>query len=872
MSEVEGQLALLQETRSYGPITVTFNRFGRELEATINVPEGYTANITVRADVFRLGLPPRETKTVTYSFGPGTHTIVLSASELGGLFGRFEVVASPQHVGPGKEEEYLKEITKAFQEQTKAITEAIKSMQESISSMQESISQQIQYLAQLMQAGQQPSPEETEAIEKLMEQYTESMRAIQQQIAMLQEEILRLEQQPKTPEQSKEVEELRKQIQQYQQQIAQLQEQIRKLQEELSKAKAPRPQPVTPPKPISPPTAKEKQPPKGRPPITVPPVSPIRGKLEVRGTATNTKYPDKLPGTFYAKGWVKVINPNNMSKTFRFSPFAKATVSTGSGEVTWVNVGRNYRIYVNGKFVGSEYTDTIPAKSEKQYTVELYVDIPFNEAMKSLQYGISVDYQYEYWDEHEHRWRKKWDHLIAWAVYVTESELRQIIKKSKAKKVTATTTTRKVTKTGKVPAKIVIKKAPSSVEVFSGQPISVTVELGNIGGEEARGLVVLLDEHGYSAAVKSYTLAPGESTKVVLTASAPLVPGKYRWQIVVTDVTAKKVFARKLLKVNVKPGYKVTPIAEKKKREERKHKIVVPKMGINISCEVLSIDVTNRKAVVRLCNKTKTEATYTIHIKLVKPSIPGGGPKPPRPTTPVLARVFGRIVANLFAAVTTTDYGSTSKEYGPIPPNKCRDITISLPIKVPGKYLLVIHGRANGQECEVRREFEIKPTKVVVPKPRPKPQPVPTPTLPPPAGPRKEKGAAGELSCNITSYNSHVRLEVKNTTLIGADVKYEVYKDNNRIYRGYATAPATNIWSETIDLRSIAKNAGLTDVYGKYRVVVEASNSLKQCTASKIVEVKKSVVGGGPRPVPTPGGALMTQKGGETRARKGHLY
>ena len=881
MPEVEGQLALLQETRSYGPVTVTFNRFGRELEATITVPEGYVANVTVRADVFRLGLPPRETKTVTYSFGPGTHTIVLSASELGGLFGRFEVIASPQHVGPGKEEEYLKEITKAFQEQTKAITEAIKSMQESISSIQESINQQIQYLAQLMQTGQQPSPEETETIEKLVEQYTESMQLLQQQIAMLQEEILRLEQQPKTPEHSKEIEELRQQIQQYQQQIAQLQEQIHKLQEELSKAKAPKPTPAPPTAPTptkappksqpvpTPPVTKPTKPPEA-PPVPAAPKEKIRGKLEVRGTATETKYPDRLPGTFYAKGWVRVINPNNMSKTFSFNPFAQATVSTGPHEVTWVNVGRNYRIYVNGKFVGSKYTDTVPAKSEKQYTIELYVDIPLNEAMKSLQYGISVDYQYEYWDEREHRWRKKWDHLIAWAVYVTESELKQIIEKSKGKKVTTPTTTKKVTKTPTTtptPAKFVITSAPNKVEVEQGQNVKITVSIKNVGGSEGEGLVTLLDEHGIAAAVKEFRLAPSKETTITLVAPVS-TPGTFRWQIVVTDKQAKQVYERRYVTVVVKPKPRAT--TTKVTTTAKTTTAKAPSITGFLRCEITLLDPIHRKAIVRVCNYTNVPANVTIHVETIRTPIPGGGPRPPRPTAPVMARLFGRIIANIFGAVTPTGYGGAGKEYGPIPPGKCRDIAVTLPVEAPGKYLLVVHGRAGDKECEVRREFEIKPVKKVTPKTRPPVQPVTT--APPPAGPRKEKGAGGELSCNITSYNSHVHLEVKNTTLIDADVKYEVYKDNNRIYRGYATAPATNIWSETIDLKNVAKNAGLIDVYGRYKVVLEASNSLKRCSASKIVELKKPVMGGGPRPVPAPGGALMTQKGGEVRARKGHLY
>ena len=1051
MSEVEGQLALLQETRSYGPVTVTFNRFGRELEATINVPEGYVANVTVRADVFKLGIPPRETKTTTYTFGPGTHTITLSVSELGGIFARFNVVVVPQRVGPGKEEKLIQEIAKAFQKQTEMLSKAIESMQKSITAMQSEIEQSIAAMQSTIQEafeqGRALSEQEMQQIQQMMQSYMASMSQLQQQVLQLQQQIQQLEQQPKTPgqsteiehlanyiqqlintynamimrlqdqiaalqrqlqeleqrsrtpEQSRQVEELRRQIQQYQQQIAQLQEQVRRLEEELRKARAvPRPTPpkptppaVTPPKP-KPPVHKPAPPKPTRPTVTTPcsvkvknldahvrdvaldlvvsayieldsgcetcdcsvdvyarslehmpgkevhilhceadrgqkrtcanynimyvvkglprlhdtiefyaivrsrrhrfekrivlgkievswpptpvvetprevlgkvsvnieqnrnmvlihvnnnsnrdvtiyaaifhlrqrpgytlqgqvalvpgvrktlgtvpaksartfevklpegdwllvvgaliekhkrewkfkihipkitpvkpkpPVAPtpptvtkprpkpvptppkppsvtIRGKLEVRGTAIETKYPDKLPGTFYAKGWVKVINPNNETKTFTFRPFAQAEIPVAPHEVTWIQIGR-YRMYVNGKAVGTSFTDSLPPKTEKQYIVEVYVDVPYNENMQSLQYGVAVDYQYEYWDTHTHTWRKKWDHLIAWAVYVLGNELRRIIERSKPKAAPAKPApTRPVTRPTKptrptVPAKFVITSLPDRVEVEQGQNVKITVSIKNVGGNEGEGLVTLLDEHRIAAAVKEFRLAPDKETTITLVAPVS-TPGTFRWQIVVTDKQARHVYDRRFVTVVVKP------------------KTVTPRVTgsvifepVKISEDIIIINVINR-----------TNIPVTVSYELRHTPIAGGGPRPARPTTPVMSRLFGLL------------FGQTTGSFT-LQPGQSRTIAIDLRGKEPGKYTILIRAVGGGKEWRYSRSVIRYPTRA--PPPRAPSKPV-TPTRPPKAPPK----TTGNVTCTIEKLDvtkKQAIIRVCNYTNIQANV------------------------------------------------------------------------------------------------------
>ena len=206
--------ALLEETRTYGPVNVTFNRIGRELTATINVPEGYVANVTVRAEVFRLGIPARKTVVKTYTLPPGVHTLTISASQLGGVWGFYDISVNAEKAGPGEEQQLIEAVTKAFQEQAKMMAKALQQMQESIQRMQEEMAKGV-----------------TASQEALLRQ----IQALQEQMLQLQKQILQLESQPKTPEQEKELEEMKKELEALRRELQQLQQ------------PAPAPAPAAPP-------------------------------------------------------------------------------------------------------------------------------------------------------------------------------------------------------------------------------------------------------------------------------------------------------------------------------------------------------------------------------------------------------------------------------------------------------------------------------------------------------------------------------------------------------------------------------------------------------------------------------------------------
>jgi len=115
-----------------------------------------------------------------------------------------------------------------------------------------------------------------------------------------------------------------------------------------------------------------------------------KGLIHFRSTLFLEKAPEKIPGTFIVKGWVRIINPNPEPKTVELWPQIDYTVPVGMYTVTWKSL-RSGKVCVCGE-CGDKVEVTVPANGEKKCDVEMEVEVPDLGKVSDVELDLKARY------------------------------------------------------------------------------------------------------------------------------------------------------------------------------------------------------------------------------------------------------------------------------------------------------------------------------------------------------------------------------------------------------------------------------------------------------------------------------------------------